>query len=112
MVIGGRLVIRNLLSLQMSVWYALLMPATVAITESDILADVDLSPEAARAILRWKFSSRSLRQINQLAKRNQGGAITAAEREVLERYLRVGSLVNLLQAKARLSLQISKTLHR
>jgi len=94
------------------------MPATVAITESDILADVlasdkgDLSPEAARAILRWRFSSRSLRQINQLAKRNRDGAITAGEREALERYLRVGSLVNLLQAKARLSLQISKTLAR
>ena len=90
------------------------MLATVAITESDILADVlaaddgDLPPEAARAILRWKFSSGSVKRINQLARRNQRGLITAAEREILERYLRVASLVNLLQAKARLSLRTPK----
>ena len=94
------------------------MIATVAITESDILADVlaadegDLSPEAARSVLRWKFSSRSVKRINQLAQRNQRGAITAAEREVLERYLRVASLVNLLQAKARLSLRAPKASDR
>ena len=94
------------------------MPATVAITESDILADVlaadqgDLSPEAAHAMLRWRFSNRSLKRINQLAQRNQRGTITAAEREVLERYLRVGSLVNLLQAKARLSLKLLKNSNR
>ena len=94
------------------------MIATVAITESDILADVlaadegDLSPEAARSVLRWKFSSRSVKRINQLARRNQRGAITAAEREVLERYLRVASLVNLLQAKARLSLHAPKDFDR
>ena len=90
------------------------MLATVAITESDILADVlaaddgDLPPEAARAMLRWKFSSRAVKRINQLAQRNQRGTITAAEREILERYLRVASLVNLLQAKARLSLRTPK----
>ena len=72
----------------------------------------DLSSEAARSILRWKFSSRSVKRINQLAERNQRGAITAAEREVLERYLRVASLVNLLQAKARLSLQPRKNSDR
>ena len=94
------------------------MPATIAITESDILADVlaadegDLSLEAARSILRWKFSSGSVKRINQLARRNQRGAITAAEREILERYLRVASLVNLLQAKARLSLRTPKNSDR
>ena len=94
------------------------MSATIAITESDILADIlaadegDLSLEAARSILRWKFSSRSVKRINQLARRNQRGAITAAEREVLERYRRVASLVNLLQAKARLSLRTLKNSDR
>jgi hypothetical protein len=90
------------------------MPTMPSITESDILADVlaagdgDLPPEAAQSILRWKFSGKSIKRMNQLADRNRRGVISAAEREVLERYLRVGSLVNLLQAKARLSLQKQK----
>lgn len=79
-------------------------------TEADILADVvaagegDLAPEVARSILRWKFPRHSVSQMNRLALRNRQGTITAAERETLERYLRVGSLLNLLQAKAHLSL--------
>ena len=87
------------------------MPTTTTITEADILSEVlaadegDLTPDVAHSVLRWKFSGRSVKKINQLAQRNQRGTITAVEREVLERYLRVGGLLNLLQAKARLSLQ-------
>ena len=92
----------------------LTMPTTATITEADILSEVlaadegDLSPDVAQSVLRWKFSSRSVKKINQLAQRNQRGKITATEREVLERYLRVGGLLNLLQAKARLSLRQAK----
>ena len=81
-----------------------------ALTEAEILADVltpdqgDLSADVARAVLRWKFSRRATAHINKLAQRNQHGTISAAEREELERYLRVGSLLNVLQSKARLSL--------
>jgi|HubBroStandDraft_6_1064221.scaffolds.fasta_scaffold57017_2 hypothetical protein len=80
-------------------------------TESDILSDViaanrgDLSPEVAKSVLKWKFKAAAVRRINKLADRNRKGTITDAEREQLQRYLRVGSLVNLIQAKARLSLQ-------
>ena len=87
-----------------------IMPTETLLTEADILAavvavdDGDLAPDVARSILRWKFPRRSVSQINRLARLNQRGTITAAEREILERYLRVGSLLNLLQAKAHLSL--------
>lgn len=87
------------------------MPATAAISESEILAEVlaadegDLPPDVAQSVLRWKFSSRTAKRITQLAQRNQRGTINASERETLERYVRVGSLLNLVQAKARLSLQ-------
>jgi len=80
-------------------------------TESDILSDViaanrgDLSPEVAKSVLKWKFKAAAVRRINKIADRNRKGTITDAEREQLQRYLRVGSLVNLIQAKARLSLQ-------
>ncbi len=87
------------------------MPATAAISESDILAEVlaadegDLPPDVAQSVLRCKFSSRTAKRITQLAQRNQRGTITAADRETLERYVRAGSLLNLVQAKARLSLK-------
>jgi hypothetical protein len=45
--------------------------------------------------------------MNRLAARNSQGKITESEREELERFLRVGSLVNLAQAKARRSLHRS-----
>jgi hypothetical protein len=91
------------------------MSDTPIITESEILADVmaanrgDLTPEAARSVLNWKFSRRTNSRIDKLAERNRQGAITARERQELERYLRVGSLINILQAKARLSLKSSES---
>lgn len=86
------------------------MSETPTITEFEILADVmaadegNLSPEAARSVLNWKFTDRATSRMNELAERNNIGTITTQEREELEKYLRVGSLINILQAKARLSL--------
>lgn len=86
------------------------MRETSSITESEILADVigpeqgDLAAEVAQSVLRWKFTDRALARINSLADRNNKGTITAQERQDLEKYLRVGNLINILQAKARLSL--------
>jgi hypothetical protein len=87
------------------------MSSSSKVTESDILADViaanrgDLSPEVAKIVLKWKFRANTVRRINRLAERNRKGTISDTEREQLQRYLRVGSLINLIQAKARLSLQ-------
>jgi len=89
------------------------MPDATTVTEADILKDViaadqgDLTPEVARSVLRWKFTDRAVIRMNDLASRNNKGTITACEREELDKYLRVGSFINLVQAKARLSL--SKT---
>ena len=80
------------------------------VTEAEILAGVlspnrgDFPAEVAQVVLNWKFDRRATAHINALARRNQKGTISAAEREELERYLRVGSFLNLIQAKARLSL--------
>jgi hypothetical protein len=84
--------------------------STTTMTEAEILAEVlvaergDLPPAVARSVLGWKFPRAAVAKINRLARANQRGSITPIEREVLERYLRVGSFLNLLQAKARLSL--------
>jgi hypothetical protein len=80
-------------------------------TESEILNEVvapdeaDLSPEAARSLLALRFSSRARRQMRRLLDRNNKGTITADEEVLLDRYRRVGLFLDLLQAKARLSLR-------
>ena len=91
------------------------MTSSAVLTEFDILSDVispkraTLQPDVARLILDWKFSAKSVARMNQLAERNNSGKITADEREELEKFLRVGSLIDLIQAKARLSLRQLKT---
>lgn len=88
------------------------MAATTApMTEADILGQVitpttgDLSPEAARSLLSFSFDRPTTNRIRQLLRRNNRGTITADERIVLEKYLRVGQLLDLLHAKAKLSVK-------
>lgn len=80
------------------------------ISEAEILSQVvnpqqaGLSPDVARAILDLRFNADALRQMNELAEKNRLGTLTAGERHQLENYQRVGNFLNLMQAKARLSL--------
>jgi uncharacterized protein YnzC (UPF0291/DUF896 family) len=86
------------------------MKPAQAVTETEILKDVvapdepDLSPESARAILQLRFRQRAIDRMNELAEKNRQGSLTDAERGELDRYLRVGNFINLIQAKARNSL--------
>jgi len=87
------------------------MSQTSTITEVDIMSDViapergDLPPDVAASILRWKFTDRAIARMPELAARNNRGSITQPEREELDKYLRVGSFINVVQAKARVSLR-------
>jgi hypothetical protein len=65
----------------------------------------DLSAEAARALLRLRFQQQDLDRMHQLAVKNQEDVVTEPERADLETYRRVGLVVDLLQAKARLTLK-------
>lgn len=82
-----------------------------AITEANILKDVvgpgrtGLSAPAAKSILELGFSSRAKTRIKSLLKQNNRGALSAVERVELEKYLRVRQLIDLLQAKAHLTLE-------
>jgi hypothetical protein len=86
-----------------------MIPPTI--TEADILAHVvaphqpGLPPESARAILELKFDQSALERMNDLAEKNRAGALSEVERGEMEKYLRVGQFLNLLQAKARVSLR-------
>jgi hypothetical protein len=81
-----------------------------AVTEADILNEVvapdrpGLSEEAARSILSLRFSDGARERIRELLEANNAGDIAAEQRAELEKYLRVGQFLDLLQAKARVSL--------
>jgi hypothetical protein len=88
---------------------------TDTITEADILEKIvapeegDMNPDAARAILGFKFDSDTTKQIRRLLQKNNRGTISAPERLTLEKFLRVGKFIDILHAKARLSLRDSNT---
>ena len=90
------------------------MPHSPTITEAEILEDIiastrpSLTPEAARSLLNLRFSKEGRLQIRRLLRKNNQGRITAEERIALQKYLRVGQFLDLMQAKAKLLLaQIS-----
>jgi hypothetical protein len=79
-------------------------------TEATILSRViqpdrePLTPEAARDLLVFHFPQRDLDRMHDLAVKNQADNLTEAEQRELEAYRRVGRLLDLLSAKARLAL--------
>jgi hypothetical protein len=64
----------------------------------------DLSPEAARALLRLRFGARDRARMNRLAAKNRDGKLKSNEELELENYIRVGQTLGILQSKARRSL--------
>ena len=79
-------------------------------TESEILEQViqcdtgELSLEAARALLGFRFNTAAVARMNELAEKNREGTIAPSERALLERYMRVGNFLNLIHAEARRAL--------
>ena len=65
----------------------------------------DLSPEAARAFLRFQFRDADRARMTELATKANQGSISPTEREELDGFMEVGLLIDLLQSKARLSLK-------
>ena len=91
------------------------MPETPTITEAEILEEIiasmrpDLTPEAARSLVKLKFGKEATKRIRQLLRKNNQGRITADERITLQKYLRVGQFLDLMQAKAKLLLAQTST---
>jgi hypothetical protein len=65
----------------------------------------DLPDDAAQTLLRFKFDQTDLDRMHELAVKNQDDALTPAEKAELESYLRVSYFIDLMHAKARLSLK-------
>jgi hypothetical protein len=80
-------------------------------TETAILARLihpdrdDLTATEAEAWLNVRFEGHDLDRIHELLRKNQDGALTPAERDEMETYLRVSSFLDLMHAKARRSLK-------
>jgi hypothetical protein len=80
-------------------------------SEAAILARViqpncdDLSLSAARAFLKFGFPEKDRERMHDLLVKNQEGAISRAELRELDSYVLVSRLVDLLAAKAQLSLK-------
>ena len=89
--------------------------STTEVTETEIWIRViqpakgDLSPEAAREWLRLRLSSVDVERVRALSQKADEGTLTLDEERELDAFLNVGSVLELLKAKARLSLNRSKT---
>jgi hypothetical protein len=85
------------------------MATAPTLTEADILEEIvspneaGLPVDVARTFLDMKFGEETMKRIRKLLQKNNQGKISSRERATLENYLRVGKLVDLLQAKAKLS---------
>jgi hypothetical protein len=63
-----------------------------------------LAPDVAKALLAWQFNASETERMRELADKNRQESLTDLEREELESFLRVGEFLNLVHAKARISL--------
>jgi len=85
--------------------------ASRILTEADILTEVvapdqpTLPHEFARAVLSVRFNDLATEKIRELLQKNNTGTITTTEKADLEKYMRVGQFLDLMQAKARVSLK-------
>ena len=69
------------------------------------LENPSFTPAVARSILDLRFSDADTSRMNELAARAREGSLNEEEESQLHGYLFVGSMVNLMHSKARLSLK-------
>jgi len=81
----------------------LLTPNTEAAILSRIIQsdEQELTPEVARYLLSMKLPSTDEDRVNELSAKARAGSLTEAERQELESYLHIGTLLGVLQSKAR-----------
>jgi len=86
------------------------MITSLPITEADILNEIvepghsRFSRLVAEEFLSLCFNESARERIRELLRKNNAGLISETEQTTLQNYLRVGEFLDLLQAKARVSL--------
>jgi hypothetical protein len=66
---------------------------------------MSLSSETARKLLQFRFEAANHDRVNVLSEKAQKGALTSDEQDELDEYIRVGTLLGILQSKARQALR-------
>jgi hypothetical protein len=80
-------------------------------TEASILARViqaeerELSPEVARYLISMKLPASDEQRVNELSAKARAGDLTGNEARELDSYLHIGTLLGLMQSRARQLLQ-------
>jgi hypothetical protein len=80
------------------------LPDDAAIWERAIQFEGELSPTAARALLRVRFSASDLERMRELSAKARTGSLTPQEQQAAETYERLGCLLDILHSKARRAL--------
>jgi len=76
-------------------------------TEAAILARIiqadehELTPEVARYLLSMKLPSTDEDRVNELSAKARTGSLTESETQELDSYLHIGTLLGIVQSKAR-----------
>lgn len=77
-------------------------------TEAAILAQIllesgeaELSPDVARYLLSVKLPARDEDRVNELSAKARAGTLTEPEQQELDGYLHIGTLLAVMQSKAR-----------
>jgi hypothetical protein len=81
-------------------------PVGTAVLEQ--LAELDvqsISPETARKLLSFQFDDSHHERVRLLSEKAQQGILTPGEQDDLDEYIRVGTLVGILQSRARQALR-------
>ncbi len=65
----------------------------------------DMTPEAARAVLKLRLDDRDRDRVHELSTKAQGGTLTVAEEAELDFYRHLGRVIEYLWSKARQSLK-------
>jgi hypothetical protein len=65
----------------------------------------ELSPDAARAVLRWKFPTSDRQRVDALSAKARAGELTAVEERELDEYLSIECALISLKSKARRALR-------
>ncbi len=82
---------------------------TDAIWDRVIQFDGDLSPTAARALLKLRFSEGDHHRMSQLSAKARAGALTSQDHLQIDTFEQLGSLLDILHSKARRALKKRRT---
>jgi hypothetical protein len=77
---------------------------TAILTRAMSPARGTLSRQAAQEILQWGFPPEDKQRMAELSAKVRRGELTSEEELEIDSYVRVGHIINLMQAKARLTI--------